>query len=264
MPTSLLPLRAGLILARSLAVTLPVAGLACDTNTPSYFPSPAGPIEVGAMGQPGQSNARITLAFRPPTDAERSALDRKSGQAGFHVPWLSRDQVSLSLHYTITNLSNEVGKAQLLIDGASEIYSYDAAAQRAALAMMAANNDEIIVLSLINGTPVLIAPGRSISGVVREDELAEAALDLDAIGRWMAAPVSVLINSSEANRVGLEGVPAGVDIPALYDLNVSFAASKHMRLTLLVRVRDDLDRLVSAPDNKFEPQPAAIMASYMR
>ena len=48
---------------------------------------------------------------------------------------------------------------------------------------------------------VEVQPGETRSGVIREDDFAEAELDLDAIGRWMASAAAVLINASEVNAV---------------------------------------------------------------
>ena len=92
---------------------------------------------------------------------------------------------------------------------------------------------------------------------MREDDLAEAALDLDAIGRWTAVPASVLINRSDVNAIGLEKVPRNVVIPALYQVKVGFAATTHMRLTFLVRVRDEDRQLAHGADAAFAPRPMA-------
>ncbi len=247
-----------------LALALAVVGAACDQNTPTYFTPPGGPIEAGGQGRPGEATAQIALPFRSPTDQEREALNEESKRLKFKVPWLKRHEVAISVQYAITNLGSETGKAQLLVDGASELVSYDSAAMYRAMVMMAANPEDVVVLSLVQGTPVLIEPGKTLSGIVREDDFVEAALDLDALGRWMAAPAEVLVNHSEINPVGLAKMPAGVVVPAFYSLIVTLKASSHMRLEFLVRVRDDANRLLRpGDDGVFAPKPTSYMPPAM-
>jgi hypothetical protein len=234
-----------------LAVLLP----ACGMNEPTYFSSP-GPLEAGGEGagdMPAQ--AVMTLSFRLPNAEEEATRAEQSAQAGFEIPWLSVDDVAVSLLYTITNLSDRPGDAYLRVDGASEFAAYDPQALQAAAVAIDPEDDEVPP-SLIAPKPPRLDPGQTYRGVVREDDFSEAALDLDAIGRFAAVPASVLINASSANPVGLEMVPAGHVRPALFRLQVSFTATTHMRLEYVVRIRDQADRLASASDGElFSPEP---------
>jgi hypothetical protein len=232
---------------------------ACGMNEPIYFPAP-GPLEAGAEGGGGMpALAIMTLSFRAPNAEEAATRAEQSQQAGFEIPWLSADDVAVSLLYTITNLSDRPGDAYLRIDGASEFASYDPQALQAAAVAIDPDDDELPP-SLIAPKPPRLDPGQVQRGVVREDDFSEAALDLDAIGRFAAVPASVLINASSANPVGLEMVPAGHVRPALFRLQVSFSATTHMRLEYLVRIRDQGDRLASAGDGEFfAPEPPIYM-----
>jgi hypothetical protein len=104
---------------------------------------------------------------------------------------------------------------------------------------------------------VLLDPGQVYSGSVREDDFDEAALDLDAIGRFGATPASVLINRSEVNPIGLEMIPTGYVRPAFFRVQVTFSATTHMRLEFLLRVRDDAQQLQRHQGAVFEPDPPA-------
>jgi hypothetical protein len=238
----------------------------CGVNNPTYFAPPGGPVETGAMGA-GEVSATVTLPFRAPTDAERAKLDEASSALGFRAPWLRRDKVAISVQYTVTNLSDMDGTAQILVDGANEITSYDRAAIQMAAMMAAINNEEVEVLSLITGKPFAVPAGRTVTGTVREDDFVEAELDLDAIGRWMAPPAAVLINASEVNAVGLETMPPAVVVPALFRVVVTLAASRAMRLDFLVRVRDTDNQLIdpnaSTGGDPFAPMPAGYMPPAM-
>jgi hypothetical protein len=225
-----------------LLVLLGAAG--CGVNNPTYFTPPMGALETQQGDAGAQIAATVTLPFRQPTAAESAKLEEQTGALGFPSPWLKREEIALSVQYSITNLGRARGTAQILVDGANEFTSYDSAALQAAAEMAVANNDEVIVLPLIATIPVQIDPGETKTGVIREDDFAEAELDLEAIGRWMAPPAAVLINFSEVNPIGLEQVPANKVVPAMFRVVVSLAAQQHMRLEFLVRVRDSRNRLL--------------------
>jgi hypothetical protein len=244
---------------RWAAALLVLAG--CGVNNPTYFPA-MGPLEAGGMGMAGEATQQVTLPFRAPDDKEMQALDQESAARGYRVPWLRRDRVALSVSYTIANLDPEkAGNAQLLINGASELASYDRAAIAMAAQMAAVNNDQPDVLSLIEVTPVTVAAGKAVSGLVREDDFAEAELDLDAIGRWMGPPAALLINASEVNAVGLDQVPPGLIVPAMFRLAITLVTSGHMRVDFLVRVRDQDGQLLTAGGGEaFAPMPPGYTA----
>ena len=119
-----------------------------------------------------------------------------------------------------------------------------------------------MVLPLIQAVPVMLAAGETLQGVVREDDLAEGELDLDAIGRWSAPAAAVLINRSEVNPVGLDQVPKAEIVPAMFRISFAFSASVHMNCQFVVRVRDQAGRLWdSGPE--FMPTPTDYMPPIM-
>jgi hypothetical protein len=241
------------LLAALLGLAL---GAGCGVNNPTYFTPPMGAIETGQGDAGAEITSVVVLPFRQPTDGENQKIDQHSDTLGFREPWLRRDQVAISVQYTITNLEDKPGKAQIFIDGANEFTSYDRAAIAAAQ-MMAMNGEEAPPpLPLIQST-VEVPAGKSKPGVIREDDFAEAELDLDAIGRWMAPPPAVLINPSEVNGVGLEQVPPAEIVPALFQVSVTLVSDQHMRLDFLVRVRDSKNRLLDLAHagDAFAPQP---------
>ncbi len=228
----------------------------CSLNEPDYLPSPV-PIEIGggAMGEP---SAVMELLFRPPTVAERAELDNESGRRGFSVPWLRTDNVAISLLYTITNLGTAPAEARLEIDGSSEFATYDVVALRAAQAMAPpGQEDETEYLSLLGAPPVILEPGAHLSGTVDEEAFAEAALDLDALGRWGAVPAAVILNSSRQSPNGLERVPANHVRPAFFRVRVGLIGSGHLRLNWIVRVRDEAGQLMLDGGTPFAPTPTA-------
>jgi hypothetical protein len=240
--------------------------MGCNVNSPTYFAPPAGPLEVGVADSMGavsdSASAAIVLPFRSPSDRESAGLADEAARLGFKAPWLRRDGVAISIQWTITNLAAEPGEARIVVNGANEFSSYDpeaiAAAQEMAAMMMMMVAKKDYVLSLIEGKPAIIEANGTLTGTIREDDFAEAELDLDAIGRWMAPAPAVLINASEVNPVGLEQVPAGVIVPALYQVVITLKATTHMKLDFLVRVRDEKGHLLQGSNGSaFAPAPVA-------
>ncbi len=242
---------------RTLALSMVLAG-ACSANEPVYFP-PMAPLESGGGAMAGAAAVTLAVPFRTPSDEDRAALDAEGQQLGQQLPWLRSDRVALSLLYTITNLGDGQGTARLEVDGASEFASYDAGALRAAAMMANQQVDEEGLLALIRPTPITLAAGEVQRGIVREDDFDEAALDLDAIARFGAVPASVLINLSSVNPIGLEMVPPGHVRPALFQVNVRFTATQHMRMEFLLRVRDEGRQLAKGADVVYTPNPPGYM-----
>jgi len=242
-------------------------GAACDQlNTPIYFPAPTPALEVSGMadanGGPSRAENGLTLQFRNPTDAEQKQLDQQAAALGFDVPWIQRDHVHIELTYQVTNnddpsnpSSNGVPQFAIGIDGANQYTKYDE--NIVSMALQQGKNDPPAFIPLIPVTPQTIAPGQTITGTVREDDFAEAELDLYAIGQWMAPFTAVLINNSQVNPIGLEMVPPNAVIPALIEIDVNFTANRPMTCVYVVRVRDDNNQLLHlSTDTLFSPTPA--------
>ncbi|HEY0709229.1 MAG TPA: hypothetical protein VGG33_20635 [Polyangia bacterium] len=241
---------------RLLALVVATAlSSACGMNEPSYYPAP-NPVEVGgpAMGDPF---ATVELPFRPPTAEQQMALGEESERLGFSAPWLRTNRVGVSILYTVTNLGERTAQARLELDGASEFANYDVVALRAAQEAAALNNeDEVDILPLV-GVRVVVEPGASVTGTIREDDLDEAALDLDALARFAAPPAAVLINASAKSRIGLDMLPANHLRPALFRIRLALVAvtGGHLRLSFVVRVRDEGNQLLTEGGDPFAPEP---------
>jgi hypothetical protein len=250
-------LNARAVLLTSTAALALLAG-ACNMNEPSYFPAPA-PVEIGGGAGATMTDpfAVVELPFRAPSADDEAKLREESQQKGFTVPWLRTDNVAVSILYTITNLGDKDAQATLEVDGASEFANYDVIALRAQMEMAAINNeDEVDVLPLLEIKPNLIPPGQQFTGMFREDDLEEAALDLDALARFGAAPAAVLVNQSKKSNIGLEGMPPQHVRPALWRLRVALSGNGHLRLDMVVRVRDGASQLATS-GTAWAPAPAA-------
>jgi hypothetical protein len=244
--------------ARALVFAAAAAAAGCSgLNAPVYFNGPEA-LEVSGMGttlMPSLDRRGIALRFRNPTQAEQAALDTQAQELGFDVPWVARDKVHIELSFTVTNVDTAAGMFNVMIDGADEFTQYDL---RLVAALFTAQNQPPVYLPLIQSRPQILQPGQSYTGTMREDDFAEAELDVDDMGRWMAPFAFVLINRSDVTPLPATVViPPMVVVPALTEIDVYLVADKHMTCTYLVRVRDDDDRLLhQSTDTLFAPQPA--------
>jgi len=246
-------------LLAALSAALAVAAAACTAHEPTYFPGAAA-LEVDGQGT--EAKQTLQLAFRPPTQSEESERQKLTSQLGYEVPWLREDRVHVEMLFTITNLGDREASFALNIDGASEFVRYDEDA--VAAAFEAEDEDAPIAHGLhqvpppVNGQ--LLAPGEVYRGTVREDDFREMALDLDAMGRWMAPNFpAVLLYRSETDPADARGeyttTPPNLIRPALWEVTPRFNSSQAMRCEFLVRVRDDDRRLWEDGETQFMPSP---------
>lgn len=242
------------VLGAAVFALVGVIGSGC-INTPLYFDGPQPILAAAGSDDPLPTNG-VTLQFRNPTADEQRDLDAQSAAHGFQVPWIRRDHVHIELSYLVTNTSGQDGTFNLMVDGASEFAKYDVTTTAAALQQ--GNNDAPTYLPLMSSSVQTLKAGQRMNGLIREDDFAEAELDLDALGRWPGTGTfaGVLINRSDVNPVGLDMVPATEIVPALVEVDVHLQASVAMTCDYVVRVRDDNDQLLHrSGETLFQPSP---------
>jgi len=263
MGTKLQDFRLGLGL--SLAVALGAAGCVDD---PVYFDPTPGAIEVngpGGMGGAAVSTVGVPVAVETPDQTnERIALATRLGLDPAVVPTVRRDQLDVEVEWTIKNLDPmQDGIAEIFIVGANEFYRYNP------MAFVVDPEEDAPPPPLAGGKPIEVAADGVLSGVIHEEEIGEAAQDLDAITRAGALPLRVLlarwptpdVTSCAALPTGSMGPCAvgGTEFPtgeipseaiaAFISIDVTFTADTHMVLEYVLRVRDHSDRLVADPAN---------------
>ena len=121
------------------------------------------------------------------------------------MPWVQRDNVHLEVLYQVTNLDTEAGMFDVAVDGASQYTKYDENIVAPALSRATTTRPTYLPLISLHAADDRARPDHQ--GILREDDFDEAERDLDAMGRWMAPFVAVLINRSDVNPIGLEMVP---------------------------------------------------------
>jgi hypothetical protein len=213
-----------------------------------------GAAGVGSFGAKGT----VALKLRAETKGEAAERQARHDRLVYPVeaPQLREERLHLEVRYTVTNVGAAAGTFAVHVDGANEFTRYDEDVVATALAAAERGAE---FFGLIEPTPQTLGPGEVFQGIVREDDFHEAALDLDAIGRFMAPFLAVTMNRSEVNPLGLEMLPSPYLRPALWEVTVQFAANQPMTCRFLVRVRDEDNRLWEDGDAEFVPTPATYM-----
>src|SRR5262249_19453534 len=151
-------------------------------------------------------------------DAKRMAIASQNGLQPDQVPTLRRDDTDLELEWKLENSGTKDALATLAVNAANEFYRYDPS-------MIMVGEEQDAPPPLMGGRPIMIAAGGSTTGVFREDELREAAQDLDAMSRAGYNYTRALITrwSSPDISGGMDGmldfIPSDA-IPLLLDFQV--------------------------------------------
>ncbi len=266
------------LLATGLACTL--VGTGC--NNPAYYPGATRLVvraaDIAAAAEDGAANANPTvgayvqgeywLDFRDPTDAELAALRPPGSTPMEQDPWVRRDELTISVPWTLTNDSDQPLRAWVTLDGATEFYDYNPIAGFGAAG--GEEEEEVQFPSLLGFTPIMLEPHEVREGEFREDDLREAMYDLDAVTRFCAGPLAVLNHRHEADPIGTDAVPSDAVLAGAVMLRLTLGASAPASLEYAVRLREsegiifdsarDARRYETMPELYVLPSAAAAMA----
>jgi hypothetical protein len=227
-----------------LAILAALAATAGCTEDPLYV-QPVNSIEVNAPGtMTPTATAQITLPIRSElTDEEideRAQLVMDLGVADGDIPFVPRKDLDISIEWTVTNQEDSDGIVRIDINGANEYVAY-------VPALFVVDPEEMEEPPpLIGDVPLTVRAGDSLNGVFREDQLWEAAVDLELIGRANPplSPFAAVLEVHE-EMTEFSGV-SGATIPdelfaSMIRFDITVEADRHMVMEYAIRVRDRRD-----------------------
>lgn len=249
-----------------LASTCLAAGVfaAGCTNTPTYL-EPREALEVGIPDtEITEATTTLVLPVRPETMAEEEQRARLEESLGVDVPIVTVDDISVSIEWTIKNLSDSDGVARVHLNGGNESFLY------VPENFVIDPEEDEEPPPLVGNIPIPVPALGTVSGVIREDQIREAAVDMELITRGGYNPFAALL---QFNRETVEVQAAdGSIVPEIafgqlvqYDLR--FLANRHMVFEYQLRARDHEDvlheLLLDAPEGEtidfapveFQPPP---------
>jgi hypothetical protein len=213
------------------------AGVAAGCAQDPEYINPAEAIEVGAPGSDiAEATAMVTLPIRLETEDEATERAELEAELGVMVPLVRREDLELSLEWTIRNLSDTDGTARIHLNGANEYFAY------VPTNFVVDPEEEEPPPPLAGDIPIEIPALSTRSGVFREDQIAEGALDIELITRAQLNAFAALLEIHEEMRAVLDaasGVEIPIDVTAhMIRFDITFAANRHMVIEYVVRARD--------------------------
>lgn len=264
------------------SLTLAAGALAAGCAEDPKYLEPEGVLEGGlvdAEGAPLRAAATLTLPIKRETEedlAERTALAaRLSAEAGgdIAVPYVRLGDLEVAVEWSLENQENRAGKVRVSLNGANADFFYDPTM----FVLGDGDEESPEPPALLGNIPLDVPAMGRISGVFREDQLAELSIDLDQITRGNVNPFRAVLNIDEdvesfqpltAYVPPMQGMPPtpqtpmGPAIPReaiAQAIRVDIALEANVRCTLsyTVRVRDRRGLLhkylMAAPPTRLEP-----------
>lgn len=248
------------------ACALAAVVLAACSEDPRYLDGPL-PIEGGMvdmMGEPVPGVGTLLLPIRTERTDEQAERAELATELGVEVPYVRLGDLAISVEWRLQNLDGRPGKARIKLNGGNELFFYDPSM----IVLGDGDEDSPEAPSLGGDVPLDVPALGSLTGVLREDQLDEAAIDLEQIARANINPFRAALaiheNLTEVQPLTRDDpdnpddqqVPMGPPIPrralaGLVRIDLTLESSTRMELTYAVRVRDGRgllhDRLLAAP-----------------
>jgi hypothetical protein len=214
----------------------------------------AGVADMTGMLSEAKASLQLPIKTETADDAKtHAALSAKL--APVLVPYVRIGDLEIEIEWTIKNLDPmKPGQAKIQVNGANEFFSYDPS-----IIILDPGNDEAPPTPGLTGDiPIDVPAGGQVSGLFTEDELREAAIDLDQITRGNVNPFRATLTISKNAKLfqpmtlpipempGVPEVPAmpiGDPIPReafaeITRIDLVFKPTTHMVLEYDVRIRD--------------------------
>jgi hypothetical protein len=243
---------------------------ACGNNEPQYVhcaPMGAAATDICSFVAGEDDGTGVTsragvlhVPVKPEADwdakdrARRGELQMQVDVTGaVAVPVYRLEHYDLSVEWIVRNLTASEGTFRIHLNGANEEFAYDPSM------IMVADDEDPPPPPLAGDIPTRIGPMASMSGVFREDQLREAAIDLDQITRgnvnMFAAMLTINKTADSFQPVTpldtttdppTGGVPTGPEIPEaawrqLIRIDITFDPDRRMELEYSLRLREQTD-----------------------
>jgi len=229
----------------------------CTNNEPQYVTcAPMGPsatdkcsIEADGASALADQQGSLHVPVKPDTDWRAAERDRRMElqmevDPSVVVPIYRLEHYDLSVEWTVTNLDSAPGTFYVDLNGANEEVGYDPS-----LIDLDPTSDEDPPAPPLSGAvPIEIPANGTIDGTFREDQLLEAAIDLEQMTRGGYNPFRATLTISK-NDEAFAPLAGGAEIPRiawrqLVRVDIVFRPDHHMRLDFQLRVRPHYDDII--------------------
>jgi hypothetical protein len=165
------------------------------------------------------------------------------------MPWVERDDLAVSIDFTLYNLDDEDHDVMVMLNGFNEFDEY--------VPGIRVVDDEVEV-DFAQWERLFTVEGKQrLSRTIREEELDETAVDLATVvnGAPNSNQVVYFENLSDRDERSMEFIPEVIPGLMGFRLGLRTTAAVNVLLEAVVRVRDAGDRLADEGDEYFEVEP---------
>jgi hypothetical protein len=236
-------------------------GLVGCANDPLYIPGLMS-MEAGVpdmMGVPSEAKASVQLPIKTETSGDAAKRAQRAATLDpIQVPYVRVGDLEIEVEWTIKNLDlvKTDAQARIQLNGANEYFTYDPST----IVLGQSAEDAPPTPSLAGDVPIDVPPGGQVSGLFTEDNVREAAINLDQITRGNFNPYTAAITVSknassfqpltplmpgavDENGNEIPQTSMGPAIPreafaGLTRIDLVFRPGTHMTLDYTIRIRD--------------------------
>jgi hypothetical protein len=273
----------------AIYIGIGLALVGCNSNNePQYVEcAPMGPaamdtcvLNMLTMNADGELEAKgsIHVPVKPEADwkqadrLRRMELQMALPDQSVEVPVYRLEHYDLEVEWTAKNLDSMPGQFKVDLNGANEVFTYDPS-----LIVTDPGDDEAPPTPPLAGNiPIDIPANGTVSGTFREDQLVEAAIDLDQISRGNVNPFAAWLDVAK-NKDSFQpltapvydpvtgdttyGMPTGPEVPRLafrqlVRIDIVFHPDRMMTLEYTLRVREHVEVIhpmgLNAPAGEIE------------
>jgi len=179
----------------------------------------------------------VDLPIRLEREDEAMARAELAAEIGIEVPYVTREDLEISIEWTLENLNADGPmEARIIMNGANEFFNY------VPDAFVIDPEEDEEPPPLAQSVPLEVDAGATISGVIREDELREASIDLELITRGVDANPfnAILANHEDLKQVESAAGPSipEVALASMVRFEIGLQTNRAARLQFIVRVRE--------------------------
>jgi hypothetical protein len=244
-----------------------IIGLAActnPTNSTQYVTCPEMGMDVctleagqddGMGGTLAEARGSVHIPIKPEAAWEARDRDKRTElmaevDPAIEVPIYRLEHYDISVEWTVKNLSATPSTFRVDLNGANEAFAFDPT-----MIVLDPTDDEAPPTPPLSGDiPTTIEANGTVSGTFREDQLVEAAIDLDQISRGNVNPFRAMLTTSRHDDyfqpvtpydyvTMTGGEPTGPQVPSvafrqMVRIDIVFKPAAHMTIDFTVRVRE--------------------------
>lgn len=208
-------------------------------SDPVYV-EPATGLEAGGPNADPEvpATTSFTLPIRLEKAAEASSRAALATELGIEVPYIAIDDLDISMEWTIHNEGDTPANVRILLNGANEYFAYIPAS------FVVDPEEEPTPPPLLGDIPLLVPASGTRNGVFREDQLREAAIDLEQITRGAVNPFAAMLeNHEDLQEILVEGGnPIPIEAVAhLIRFDITLLSDQEVTLDYGIRLRSSRD-----------------------